>query len=386
MTTRTPIKLTNRLVAQLEHKDGSNATCTEHSDNQQPGLKLQVYKSSRKFWWFRYTLQGKKCSARIGEFPGISLEEARNTVREMRAQLDRGLDPKNEHARSKTHMSFQDYASKMYLPWARSFKRSARSDESKLAIHLGPVFNQRRLADITTRDIHLYLAELSKTHAPATCNRHLALMSKMFRLAIQWGEFEAKNPCEGIDKFKENNQQQNFLSQEDVRKLMTAARNESNKYAGSAIQFLIMTGVRREEALQAQWVHVDLVQATLFLPKTKSGKSRYVVLNDTALNLLRSLPRIQSSPWVFPGKDPMKPLCNPTKAFGRILKAAGLPKMRLHDCRHTYASMLVNGGASLYQVQALLGHASPQTTQRYSHLASSTLRDISQMVSLAITD
>lgn len=385
MTTRPATKLTNRLAAQLEYKAGSNATCTEYSDNQVPGLKLQVYKSNRRFWWLRYTHQGKKSSARIGEFPGISLDEARDTAREMRAQLDRGLDPKNEHARSKSHMSFQDYASDMYLPWARSFKRSASSDESKITHHLGPAFGKRRLSDITTRDVHLYLGKLSETHAAATCNRHMALISKMFRLAIQWGEFDAKNPCEGIDKFKENNQQQNFLTQENVRKLMTAARIEKNVYAGNAVQFLIMTGVRREEALQARWEHVDLERATLFLPKTKSGKSRYVVLNDTALNLLRELPRIQSSPWVFPGKDPMKPLCNPTKAFGRILKAAGLPKMRLHDCRHTYASMLVNGGASLYQVQALLGHASPQTTQRYSHLASNTLRDVSQMVSLAVT-
>lgn len=153
-------------------------------------------------------------------------------------------------------------------PWARSFKRSACSDESKLAIHLGPVFDQRRLADITTRDIiHLYLAALSKTHAPATCNRPLRLDFKMFRLAIQWGEFEAKNPCEGIDKFKENK----ISSQEDVRKLMTAARNESNTYAGSAIQFLIMTGVRREEALQAQWAHVDLGPGNHVLAQNEVG-------------------------------------------------------------------------------------------------------------------
>jgi site-specific recombinase XerD len=77
----------------------------------------------------------------------------------------------------------------------------------------------------------------------------------------------------------------------------------------------------------------------------------------------------------------MKPLNNPTKAWHRILGAAEVGRCRLHDCRHTFASMLVNEGASLYQVQMLLGHASSVTTQRYAHLAASTLRNTSQLVS-----
>ena len=166
-----------------------------------------------------------------------------------------------------------------------------------------------------------------------------------------------------------------------MRAVLAAADQDYNVYASQAIKLLILTGVRREEAMQARWESVDLEKGFLYLPKTKSGRSRYVTLNDAAKAVLENLPRIVGSPWVFPGKDSSKPICNPVKAFHRILEAAGVEKCRIHDCRHSFASMLVNQGASLYQVQQLLGHASVSTTQRYAHLAASTLRNTSQLVS-----
>ncbi|WP_338648962.1 tyrosine-type recombinase/integrase [Pseudomonas sp. ML2-2023-3] len=385
MTSRTTLKLTNRSIGQAVHNAVSRATCTEHSDHQVTGLKLQVYKSGRKIWWLRYTLNSEKQAIRIGEWPGIDVDAARSIGREMRALVDRGIDPKVDQERTKASMPFKLYAVDHYLPWAQQYKQSANSDESKVRNHLVPAFGEKRLRDIGTRDVHMYLGKLRVTLAPATCNRHLALLSKMFKLAAQWGELEGKNPCEGIDKFKESLSHQRFLNQDETRRVMAAAQQEANKYAGAAVRLLLLTGVRREEALQARWEHVDLEQATLFLPKTKSGRTRYVVLNDAARGLLADLPRVKDSPWVFPGKDPMKPLCNARKAWHRILKAAGVEQVRIHDLRHSHASLLVNQGATLYQVQALLGHASPQTTQRYSHLASKTLRDVSQLVSDVVT-
>jgi len=259
-------------------------------------------------------------------------------------------------------------------------KRTFKNDASKLAMHILPILGDLRLCDVGTRDIELLLGLLKKKLSPATVNRIRALLSVLFNLAIAWKVID-RNPCEGTRKLKENNQVERFLSIEEVRRILTAAKEEANIYAASAIQFLILTGVRREEALKARWEHIDLEKGLLFLPHTKSGRSRHVVLNDAALAVISSLPRVSESPWVFPGRDVMKPLNNPIKAFHRILKAAEVPKCRLHDCRHAHASMLVNQGASLYQVQILLGHASSATTQRYAHLASSTLRSTSQLVS-----
>lgn len=199
-------------------------------------------------------------------------------------------------------------------------------------------------------------------------------------LAVAWKRIE-RNPCEGIKKLKENGLKERFLSPDEVRKILAAALVDMNVVAGHAVRALILTGLRREEILQSRHEHLDLEKRVLYLPHTKSGRSRHVVLNDAAVDVFKSVPRMPGSPWIFYGKDPMKPLNNPTKAWHRILDVALVKRCRLHNCRHTFASMLVNEGASLFLVQQLLGHASSVTTQRYAHLASSTLRNTSQLVS-----
>ena len=366
------------------HDPDSPSRCAEYTDTTLAGFKVQVTKAGRKYMYYRYTFQGLKRAFKIGEFPAISIDEARGMILEMRAALDRGNDPQAGRDRLKAMPTFAEFAVQEYLEFAFQYKKSADDDEAKIRLHLNPAFGTRRLCDLNMRDIQLYLGKIKEKLSPASANRHLALLSRMMRLGVQWGRID-KNSCEGIRKFKENGQKQRFLSPDEVRRVIDAAEKDINPYAAKAIKLLILTGVRREECLQARWVDVDLEQGTLFLPKTKSGRSRYVVLNDAALQLLKELPRVEGSPWVFPGKDPKKPLNNPRKAWLRILAAANVEECRIHDCRHTHASLLVNQGASLYQVQQILGHASPQTTQRYSHLAAQTLRDVSQLVSRVVT-
>jgi integrase len=168
------------------------------------------------------------------------------------------------------------------------------------------------------------------------------------------------------------------MSPDDIRRILATAPLDMNAVAASAISALILTGLRLEEIFQSRHEHLDLDKGSLYLPKPKNGRSLHVVLNDAAIDIFQSAPRMIDSPWIFPGKEPMKPLNNPTTAWHRILTVAKVDKCRLHDCRHAFASMLVNEGASLYQVQLLLGHAPSVTTQRYAHLASSTLRHTSQ--------
>lgn len=145
-----------------------------------------------------------------------------------------------------------------------------------------------------------------------------------------------------------------------------------------------MATTRRQEALSALWSNVDLECGQWWLPQTKSGRGRYVVLNEQAKQLLTAQPSFGTSTWVFPGRDGDKPLHSPRKAFTRILEAAGVDHVRIHDLSHSFASLEVGNGASLYKVQSLLGHSSPQMTQRYAHLADNGLRRASQSVANAI--
>ena len=148
----------------------------------------------------------------------------------------------------------------------------------------------------------------------------------------------------------------------------------------AALKLLLFTGTRREEALQARWENVDLNTGQWWLPVTKNGRGRYVTLSEDAKALLAAQPSRGTSPWVFPGRDGEKPLNNPRKAFSLVLAAAGVEHTRIHDLRHSFASLAVNSGATLYEVQGMLGHSSSQMTQRYAHLADSGLRRASQAV------
>lgn len=380
-------KMTNRSITQMAGPTpGSSAKEIENSDSEVTGLRVAVSSSGRKFFRFRYTINGQKRVAKIGEFPAIDVQEARRLALEMRAAIDRGIDPQEQRDLIKQMPTFAEFALKEYLPYATQQKAasSVASDSSKLRIHLLERFGERRLCDITTRDVQLHVGAIKASHCEATANRHLALVSKIYNVAILWGRVD-RNPCKGIQKFREAMTHTKCLSPDDIQKLLKAMESEPNIQAVAALKLLLLTGVRREEALQALWTDVDLPQARWFLPKTKNGKTHHVVLNDEAVDLLRHHPRIAGSPFVFPGRDATKPLCNPRKAFTRILNAAGLPHMRIHDLRHAYASLAVQSGASLYQVQCLLNHASPQTTQRYAHMADDALRQASASVSNVIT-
>ena len=146
----------------------------------------------------------------------------------------------------------------------------------------------------------------------------------------------------------------------------------------------MLTGGRRNEITHARWDCVDIEKGTLLVPLSKSGKPRTIALNQPASELIRRLPSRGQSDWLFPSPKTGKPCPSLYYPWDRVRKRAGLGDLRLHDLRHSYASNLVNGGVSLYLVQQLLGHSSPQTTQRYAHLERDTLTQASEIAAQTV--
>ena len=385
-TKPTKFSFTNRLIAQLPaHDADSPSKSAEYSDITVQGLRASVGKNGSKHFAFRYTLNsGRTRYAPIGTFPATDVQAARAAALEMRAIVDRGGDPLNERDRLRTMPTFAEFVAGEYLPYAQQTKRSAHDDESKFRLHLVPKFGRLRLCDVTARDIQLHHAAIKQSLSAASANRHLALLSATFRKALEWGRVD-RNPVAGIKAFKENNQTQTFLAPDAIARLFNAMAADPNQTAVAALKLLLLTGVRREEALQAEWQHVDLATGQWWLPTTKAGRGRYVTLNDEAKSLLAEQPSSGNSPFVFPGRFGDKPLNNARKTFERVLAAAGLPHVRIHDLRHSFASLAVNSGASLYEVQHLLGHASSSVTQRYAHLNDSGLLRASQGAADAVS-
>jgi integrase len=384
----TKFKFTQKSIDALPpHSKESRSTDQEYSDSQVSGLKLLVGKNGNKKFLFRYTLRSRKCSTALGSYGALTVDEARTLANQYKALVSLGRDPKQERDDFKNRISFGAFVSEHYLPHATIYKRSIAGDESKLRLYLLPKFGHIPLADISTQALQSYHNHLKVKLSPATANRHLSLLHRILSLSVRWGYLE-KNVCTGISKFQENNKHQRFLSNEEIRNLFTSADTDENIFAAAYIKILLLTGVRRSEGLGLKWEHLQLggSKPMWYVPHTKSGKSRYVILNPMALKILEALPKIQGNPYVFVGKVTGNPIQNPMKAFKRIIVRAGIEStFRLHDIRHTVASLIVNNGGSLYDVQAALNHANSSMSERYAHLSSESMTKTSENISNVVS-
>ena len=359
----------------------------ECSDSDVVGLRIMVTKSGRKFWFWRYTFQGRKRAARVGEYPSTDLQAARRRASEMRALLDQGKDVQFEKDDLKSMPTFAEFAEREYMPMARQTKRSYKDDAHRLKNHLLPRFGHKRLSEITTREVQACVGEIARTHSNASSNRVLSLISRMLKLGVLWQIID-KNPCVGISKLKEARVHERYLTSTEISQLLHAMEADKCTFGTAAIKFLLLTGMRRNEALRAKWEQVDLERGLMHLPMTKSGKSKNNALSTEAMDLLNALPSKGTSQWIFPGRNRIddRPLFNIDKCLARCLERAGLKKMRVHDLRHAHASILAQNGFSLYVIQTALGHASPTMSMRYSHLCDTSMRDASNAVGKIVGD
>lgn len=377
-------KYTNKEIGKLVHRLSSKSSETEFTDARVPGLKISVSKTGRISFLLRFTHNGRKLSMKLGDFGAMHIEGAVEAAWAARAKLKNGLNPQDKQKAVKLVSTFEDFVATDYLPRAMQAKKSWEDDVSKLNLRILPIFGPRLLTDIDARDIHHFIRALAALPVtPATCNRYFHLLSAIFRLAIQYGA-ASTNPCATIKPMLENNLRQRFLSATEVSSLMMALEQEKNVIAAGYIKFLLLTGARREEGLQAKWVDVDFERCVWTIPDTKSGKARLVPLNEAAIAVLQQLPVVPGNPFIFIGKLEGSHLVNPVKAFKRVLAVAKIKNLRLHDLRHSFASFAVNSGVSLYVVQQLLGHSNPKTTERYAHLSNHALMAASGQVANAV--
>lgn len=284
-------------------------------------------------------------------------------------------------------MTINAFIEEYYLPHIRLCKRSWFVDEGIISRHISPTFGDKKVNKINQNDVAAWLDLLQekKGMSQATCNRIYAVLRCIIGLAITNGFLaENKNPCAGVRYFKVTSTRERFLSWEEARNLLKELERFPHKEA-AAIRLLLLTGARKGEILHARWEDVHFDERVLAVPMSKSNKPRYIALSDEALAVIDSLPHLPNSPWLFPGQNPQRPLCDLFDFWNRIRHDLNLSDVRIHDLRHTFASLLVNTGQSLYAVQKLLGHTNPKTTMRYAHLEHAALLEAVQSVGTGLS-
>lgn len=256
--------------------------------------------------------------------------------------------------------------------------RSLAEDRRNLELHILPALGDLPLADVT-RDV------LSRFHAarraqPANANRCLALISHMFTMAERWGITPpGTNPCRGLTRYREAPRER-YLSEEEIARLGKVLTQQACRHdwrAIAALQLLLYTGARLSEVLTLQWRFINWEGGYARLPDTKTG-ARTLTLPSPALELLGRIRHDHpgSSPFVFPGKRSGTWYTGIQKPWQQLRRDAGLEDVRIHDLRHSFASLAVANGESLYLVGHVLGHRRAVTTQRYAHVAVTPMLDV----------
>lgn len=356
-------------------------------DLSQRGLMLEVRASGGKTYYQRYTDDhGRERQFKIGPADVITLEQARRQARTVHAHAVLGDDPQARRRELRATPTIAAFVAERYLPYVKSYKRSWQTDETMLRIHVLPAIGSLAADEVTTEAVSGLLEDMRAAgYSSGTTNRALVLVRYLYNLGRKWKVPGMKdNPTLGLSTAPDV-QRDRFLTGEETQRLIVAIDADENRTAARAIMLLLLTGGRRNEITQAKWEYVNWEKRTLLVPLSKSGKPRAIALNAQALALLRSIPRIEGNPYIFPSEVTGRPSPSLYFPWDRIRERAGLYSVRLHDLRHSFASFLVNQGISLYVVQGLLGHSHARTTQRYAHLAHETLLDAAQVVGAIVS-
>lgn len=372
-------------------------------DDELKGFGLRVEASGRKTFVCRYRADGVRRQYTIGRFGIVTVDQARQEARRILGSVSLGDDPGATREAKRHAVRFRDLVEAYLEGHGPRLKPGTYKDyESALRNHATPALGKLAADAITPADInrlHIKLAD-----RPYRANRVVAYVGSVFSWGARNGLVpKGFNPTSEIHLFKEPGRER-YLTTEELERLgqvldlaetdglpweikatavtakhvpKTQQRIVYPVHVTAAIRLLLLTGCRLREILNARWQDVDLERGFLWLPDSKVGR-RPVLLSSVAVAILADLPRQAS--YIVPGNSADKPRHDLKKPWTHIRHHAGLDDVRLHDLRHTHASIGAGAGLGLPVVGKLLGHKSSQTTERYAHLADDPLRRGAEIV------
>jgi integrase len=373
------VKLTKRSVEEIQPPEIGERIVW---DEDLTGFGVRVSsRGCRTYFICRRTKAGRQIKMKIGVHgKPLTAETACEKAKVELGKIDTGGDPAEEKRQDKAAEAKRlaiptvaQLCDRYLRDWAEIHKRpiSIRDDRAMIEKIIKPKLGAKRVPDVEREDIASLHRSLKPT--PFRANRVLVVLSKMFSLAVVDWKHCSQNPVKGIQRFEEQTRER-YLSPDELSRLADALAKYPSQATAGAIRLLLLTGVRRSEVLTMIWEQLDRDHGVWIKPAahTKTRREHRVPLSPGALEIIEKLRerRKPSDPFVFPGRSQTaRPAVELKACWQTVTKAAGIAGRRLHDCRHTYASLLVNSGHSLPLIGALLGHTQTKTTQRYAHLA-----------------
>lgn len=387
-------KLTEKVLREAEPVPGRDY---QIFDTDLRGFAACIYRGGGRAFTLDYRHAGRQRRMTFGRWPEWSVSAARERAKELRREIDAGGDPLAQREAKREAPRVEDLIERYcaeHLP--KLSERNAADQRSVMAKIVAPVWSRKLVTDITQSDVDKLLTGVAEGRArphkerpnnrarklqgakptPVRANRIGEVLRKMFTLAVQWG-WCADNPAQRFHRRTETPRER-FLSKEEIASLAAALDAADDRRAADIIRMCMLTGARLGEVRQSRFEQFNLEHMSWSKPPamTKQRRAHRVPISDETATIVRQrqllVPR--GTPWLFPGDAPGQPVQEVRRFWARIQKEAGLQDVRIHDLRHTFASLLVSGGASLEMIGKLLGHSQTQTTLRYAHLMDSPLR------------
>ena len=346
-------------------------------DRKLKGFGVRVLPSGAKHYFIHCQHRGRRVWKIVGRAGTLGVDEARSRARVMLASIRNGSGAEAATPAA-AELAFETVADEVFRRYARNWKPSTlKVNQGYYRKQILPWFQGRPITDINVQDVRQWFASLHET--PVAADRSAPILSVIMRQAEVYGyRPEGSNPCVGIKRYRRQGRER-FLSTAEIRRLgEVLVRHEPDQpQVVAIIRLLLLTGCRKGEIVSLKWRFYR--EGKLFLPDAKTGP-RTVWLSSAARQILDGLPR--KSVWVFPLQRTDSCLTAVTVGWiwRRVRAEADLCDVRLHDLRHTYASIAMAQGETVLTIGRLLGHRDPETTLKYTHLADATVRDAVDVV------
>ncbi|MEH6749673.1 MAG: site-specific integrase [Paracoccaceae bacterium] len=283
-----------------------------------------------------------------------------------------------------------------YLPNAIVTKKRGRDDRLTYAKHIAGDFGNIPISEISSRKVNDWRnKQVEKRLKNSTINKHIDFLMNIIKLAYVWGFLEEQLHVKiDVRKLPVGNYTQKFLSQTEIRRLLSGCMVSPHPYLYFVVKLLLLTGARVGELRNARWSDIDEQKSIWHVPVSKNGRSREIFLSSEALSTFHKVRRKSEflgpidprNGYVFTNPRTRTKYDSFYAAWYKVVRSEGLSDVRIHDLRHTYASLLINNEVSIYEVQRLLGHSNITMTQRYAHLLRDKLHERTEVVSKSISN
>ncbi len=377
-------KITKRLVENAEVKDKDYIIF----DSDIPGFGARILPSGRRSYLVQYRVGRSYRRISLGMHGVLTTDQARGEAIKVLGRVKSGEDPSAARKQARLEMTVSELCERMIEEHAvpHCKPNTVVGYRFYTKAYIKKPIGQIRVSQIQRADIAKFHHALR--HKPYQANRCIQFLSKAFNLAEVWGlRADGTNPCRHIKKYKEPKRER-YLSKNELARLGEVLRQcESEQLetqsAVNALRLLLFTGCRLSEIMTLKWDYINFERAYINLPDSKSG-AKTVYLGAPALQVLSDVKRVKGNPWVITGARPGAHLTDLQHPWQRIRKRAAIEDVRIHDLRHTFASVAVAAGYGLPMIGKLLGHTQVQTTARYAHLAAEPMTAAADSVAGAL--